>query len=95
MAENERHAYLATTKAIIGWSVASRIDSIDVPVLVVAADGDYTSVASKEAYARRMKRARVEVVSDARHAFPVEDPARFNAIVGRFIDERGLVEHGV
>lgn len=85
MAKNDRRAYLATTNAIIGWSVEDRIGEIEAPALIVAADGDYTSVASKQAYARRMKRARVVVVPDARHAFPVEDPARFNACVDEFL----------
>ena len=85
MSKNDRRAYLSTTNAIVGWSVADRIGEIEAKSLIVAADGDYTSVASKEAYARRMKDARVVVIPDARHALPVEDPERFNACVDEFL----------
>ena len=90
MAKNDRRAYSATTNAIIGWSVEDRIGEIDAPALILAADGDYTSVASKEAYARRMKHARVVVVSDARHAFPVEHPARFDAYLEDFLNTQAI-----
>ncbi len=86
MAQNDRRAYLATTKAIIGWTVEARIDEITAPALILAADGDYTPLAAKEAYARRMKRARVVAVPDARHAFPVEEPARFDAYLEEFLN---------
>lgn len=85
MAKNDRRAYIATTNAILGWSVEERIGEIAAPTLVIAADQDYTPVAHKEAFARRMKHARVEVARDARHAFPVEDPQRFNAMVEAFL----------
>ncbi len=88
MARNDRRAYLATTNAIVGWSVEGRIGEIEAPALILAADGDYTPVASKEAYARRMKDARVVVAPNARHAFPVEDPDRFNAYLEEFLASR-------
>ncbi len=88
MAENDRRAYIATTNAIVGWSVEDDIGAIDAPTLIIAADQDYTPVAFKEAYARRMKHARVEVASDAHHAFPVEHPERFNAMLETFLQQQ-------
>ena len=86
MARNDKRAYIASQEALIGWSVLDRIGDITAPVLVVASDQDYTPVAVKEAYARRMKRAEVVVVSDARHALPLEFPEKLNPILATFLD---------
>jgi len=86
MARNDKRAYIASQEAIIGWSVLDRIGDITAPVLVVASDQDYTPVAMKEAYARRMKRAEVVVVADARHALPLEFPEKLNPILATFLD---------
>jgi hypothetical protein len=51
MARNDRRAYAATQRPLIGWSVLDRIGAIEVPALIVAAERDYTPPAAKEAYA--------------------------------------------
>jgi pimeloyl-ACP methyl ester carboxylesterase len=56
------------------------------PTLVVASEGDYTSVASKELWVREMPGARLVVVPDAGHALPLEAPERLTAIVAEFLD---------
>ena len=86
LAANDRRAYVATLNAILGWSVADRIGGIAAPTLIVAADQDYTSVASKEAYARLIPGARVAVIEDTRHALPMEAPERFNAVLAEFLE---------
>ena len=84
-ARNDKQAYLWSIDAIMRWSVADRLDRIDVPTLLVASDEDYTPVSVKEHIAARMPNAEVAVVEDARHALPVERPDDFNAIVGDFL----------
>lgn len=81
----DRHAYRASTLAILGWSVMERIGTIQAPVLVVAADGDYTSVAFKQAYVKRMPNAELVVVPDSHHALPLENPAALNAAMEQFL----------
>jgi len=85
-AENDKRAYLATMKAIMGWSVADRIESITIPTLAIASDLDYTPVAFKEAFVARMPRANLTVISDAHHAVPIERPDIFNTIVASFLE---------
>lgn len=82
---NDPKAYVATLNAILGWSVLEQVGTITIPTLVVSADHDYTSVASKEAYVRRMPNARLAVVEDSRHALPIERAAEFNAVVAEFL----------
>lgn len=77
-ARNDKGAYLRALSAIVGWSVMSRLPSITCPVLVVAADQDYTPVAWKRAYTSTMPHASLVVIPDSRHMMPVERPELFH-----------------
>jgi pimeloyl-ACP methyl ester carboxylesterase len=85
LAANDRRAYLATTRAIVGWSVADRLGEITCPVLVVSGDRDYTPVERKAAYAQRLPRSRLVVIEDSGHATPIDQPRRFNERVAAFL----------
>ncbi len=69
----------------MGWSVADRLGTIECPTLVMSADQDYTPVSLKAAYAAKMRHAELVVISDSRHATPVEQPDKFNAAVLTFL----------
>lgn len=86
-AGNDRKAYEQSMRAILGWSVANRIDRIQIPTLVVASDHDYTPISVKEAFVARMPRAELAVITDAHHAVPVERPEEFNAVVTPFLEQ--------
>jgi len=86
LAANDKSCYLASLRAIFaGWSVAERLGEIRCPVLVLASELDYTPVALKQAYAMRLPNARVAVVTDARHALPMEKPREFNEALAAFL----------
>ena len=85
-AENDKAAYYAALNAIIGWSVADRLGSLRMPVLVIASDHDYTPVSAKEAFLPLIPGATLTVIQDARHAVPVERPDAFNAALREFLD---------
>jgi pimeloyl-ACP methyl ester carboxylesterase len=87
MGRNDTHAYAALLDAIMGWSVADQLASLTMPTLVVASEGDYTSVASKEAWTRLLPDGRLLVVPGARHALPLEAPEAFNALLEDFFEE--------
>lgn len=87
-AENDTRAYLDTLSAIVGWSVTDQIHKINVPTLVIAADGDYTPVSVKEAFVARMPNAKLTVVPNSRHATPVDSPVMFNETVMSFLMKR-------
>lgn len=86
-AENDKRAYRAGLRAIIGWDVEARLGEIQCPVLVVASDEDYLPVEEKQAYVARIPRARLVVIRDARHAVTAERPEEFNQVVGEFLAE--------
>jgi pimeloyl-ACP methyl ester carboxylesterase len=79
--ENDKRAYMASLRALLGWSVADRLGEIRCPVLVIAADQDYTPVSAKEAYVAKLPRAELVVIPDSRHATPVDQPEAFNRAV--------------
>ena len=84
-AQNDKHAYLASWKALVGWSVAAHLGQIQTPTLVIAADQDYTPVAHKEAYVAKMPQAEMELITDSRHATPVDQADKFNQVLARFL----------
>lgn len=93
-AKNDKAAYLASIDAIAGWSVVQRLSAITCPTLFITADQDYTSVAEKRAYAAQMPNADVKVISNARHAVPVERPEAFNEVLEAFLEEEHDVFQG-
>lgn len=84
-AENDPRAYQSAMRALVGWSVTDRLASIRCPVLIVAADQDYTPVAVKQEYAKRIAGAELAIIPDAHHATPVEQPERFNTVLSDFL----------
>lgn len=83
---NDKHCYIASLKAIFaGWGVAQHLGEIRCPVLVIAADQDYTPVALKQLYVDRLPNARMVVVPDSRHALPMEKPREFNQALADFL----------
>jgi 3-oxoadipate enol-lactonase len=87
-AANDPRAYRDAMQAIVGWSVTDHLNSIQCPTLVIAADQDYTPVATKEAYVARMPHAELVVISDSRHATPVERPEEFNEVLAAFLSRQ-------
>ena len=84
-AENDPQAYIEATLSMVGWNVTDRLGSIRCPTLVIAADQDYTPVATKEAYVKLLPDAQLVVIADAHHATPVERPQEFNAALAQFL----------
>ena len=52
---------------------------------MISADRDYTPVATKEAYVRELPNARLVVIEHSRHATPMDQPHRFNAVLDDFL----------
>ncbi len=86
-ARNDRKSYIEALKALVGWSTVDRLGMLTMPVLMISADRDYTPVDEKRKYLERMPNARLEVISDSRHATPVDQAATLNKIVLEFLAE--------
>lgn len=74
--------------AISDFELGDRMEDCSVPTLVLAADQDYTSVAFKQAYARRMRCAQVCVIPHSRHASPLDSPDFCNEQIRQFLQSK-------
>lgn len=91
--ENDRAAYLASLRAIIGWSVVDRLGQICCPVLVISGDNDYMPVEHKREYVARLGDARLEIIEDSCHATPVDQPDHCNRLILDFLRHCGSARH--
>lgn len=89
MRRQDRRAYAALLGAIVGWSVADRMEALRMPLLALASDEDYTSIADHEAWVRRVPSGRLEVVAGARHALPLAEPERVTGLLLAHLDRVG------
>ncbi len=87
LADNDKAAYLASMKAIVGWSVRDRLSQIAAPTLVVASEFDYSPVEAKQRIVDEAQDTRMVVVGGARHLLPVEKPDEFNEILLAFLSD--------
>lgn len=69
---NDQDSYVKAVQALAGWSVADRISQLDLPVLVLAADMDFTPIENKLIYLEEMGNARMEVIRNSRHVSHVD-----------------------
>ncbi len=86
-AENDPRAYIEATRSLLGWNVEGQLGTIKCPTLILAADQDYTPVATKEAYVKLIPHARLVVIPEAHHATPLEQPEKFNTALREFLDQ--------
>ena len=82
---NPKRAYLATARALIGWSALERIAQLQAPTLVIAAEHDYTPLAARHAELRLFPQVELIVIAGSRHGTPFDAIERFNAAVLDFL----------
>jgi 3-oxoadipate enol-lactonase len=85
IAGNDKRAYLDSTRALVGWSVAEQLASISCPTLVISGDQDYIPVSVKEAYVAKMPRAELVVIEDSRHVSHIDQPEKFDKVLLSFL----------
>jgi len=85
IARNDKRAYLDSTRALVGWSVAEQLANISCPTLVISADQDYSPVSVKEAYVALMPRAELVVIEDSRHVTHMDQPEKFDKTLLSFL----------
>ena len=84
-AENDPASYRAALHAVIGWSVTDKLDKLDIPLLVVAAEYDYIPLSTKALIVDLVKNAELLVIKDSRHGTPVDQPEVFNRALSDFL----------
>ncbi len=85
LAQNDKNAYNNSLRALRNWSVSKYLGQILCPTLVISADQDYTPVSYKQSYVSKMTDAELVVISNSRHATPLDQPEKFNEVVADFL----------
>lgn len=83
--KNDLRSYRYAVGAIAGWSSVPAINQVDLPILVVTGDRDYTPIAFKKAYCDELLNAELAVVCDSGHATPLDQPEQMNMLLRRFL----------
>lgn len=84
-ATNDKKAYLNSMRAIVNWTVEDKLDKITCPTLILAADQDYSPIEQKKALAKAIENAELVIISNSRHATPIDQKDKFNNTVGEFL----------
>lgn len=82
---NDKQSYLQAMKAILHFSVVDKLSTLAIPVLYIAGDRDYSSLAFKQSYVDKTPNARLQVIQDCGHAAPIEQAEVFNKLLHQFI----------
>ena len=85
MAVVDKATYLALLGAIARFDRWSHLSSLQTQTLVIAADADYTPVSYKQAYTSLLTHAELRVVSNSRHATPLDQPDACAALIDDFL----------
>lgn len=87
-AANDKEAYMASLRAIVGWTVEERLSQIRCPVLVVHGERDYYPIDDKKKYVAKLKHGSLTVVPDSGHATPADQPAALTKILLDFLQKQ-------
>jgi len=68
------------------WTIVDRLGLIDVPTLVISGEYDEAAPATVRPYAEGIADVRWEILENCSHLPQIEDPVRFNTLVGEFLD---------
>ena len=78
-------SYIRSLLSLLDWDVSDKLSLLQMPVLVVAAEHDYTPVKFKKEYCKKIKNAEVIVIPDSYHATPADQPDVLNRHIACFI----------
>ncbi|HEY4177189.1 MAG TPA: alpha/beta hydrolase [Kofleriaceae bacterium] len=85
-AQNDQAMYLASLRALVGWSVREELAVVDMPVCAIAADNDYTPVEHKRAYVNQLAHAELVVIPSSGHMTTHDQPAALVTAMRAFLD---------
>ncbi|BFM16811.1 alpha/beta hydrolase [Maricurvus nonylphenolicus] len=86
MQGNPTTTYIEVIKSLIGWDVRPTLGNLEMPVLIISADNDYTPVSYKTEYANKISTANLVVINNSRHATPIDQPQQLNKEVFQFLE---------
>ncbi len=80
-----KSSYIRSLSSFLGWDVSDKLSLLQMPVLVVAAEHDYTPVEFKKSYCKNIINSEVVIIPDSYHATPLDQPNVLNRHIASFI----------
>jgi len=81
-----KSSYTRSLLSFLGWNVSDKLTLLQMPVLVVAAEHDYTPVDLKKEYCKKISKSKLVVIADSYHATPADQPDVLNDHITSFIE---------
>jgi len=81
-----KSSYTRSLISFLGWDVSEQLSLLQMPVLVVAAEHDYTPVALKQEYCKAIINSKLVVIADSYHATPMDQPDILNCHISSLIE---------
>lgn len=90
--DNPHAAYVATIRAIMGWSIVDQLHALRCETLIIAAQHDYITPEHRRQEARRFPHAEVVVIAGSRHGTPFDAIEAFNCHALEFLGRAVAVQ---
>jgi len=81
-----KSSYTRSLLSFLGWDVSEQLSLLKMPVLVVAAEHDYTPVELKKDYCKAIINSTLVVIADSYHATPMDQPDALNCHITSLIE---------
>ena len=78
---SHKKPYTAALNSLLGWHIRDDLSKLKQETLFVTADEDYSPVADKKKYAKKMPYAKVEVIKNSKHGTPFDQAKQLNQVV--------------
>ena len=82
---NDFVSYYNTFVTLMNWGLGDNIKKIKAKTLVIASDMDYTPIAFKEAYIKKLSDATLHIIENSRHGVTIDQPEAFNTTLHNFL----------
>ncbi|WP_117880188.1 alpha/beta fold hydrolase [Aureibaculum luteum] len=83
--KNDFDNYYQSFVTLMDWGMGNKIKDIEAETLVIASDMDYTPVAFKEEYVKKLQNASLKVIKNSRHGVVLDQPDAFNKALFTFL----------
>ncbi|MBJ2174166.1 alpha/beta hydrolase [Aureibaculum sp. A20] len=83
--KNDFNSYYQSFVTLMDWGMGDKIKDIKAKTLVIASDIDYTPIAFKEEYVKKLQNASLVVIKNSRHGVVLDQPEAFNKALFTFL----------
>lgn len=87
ISQNNRWIYLKILFGMVGWNVEAKVNRVTIPVLLIAADQDYTSISQKEAIITQIPNGQLAIIPNSHHLVNIEKKDEFNNLMLDFLSK--------